>query len=124
MTESFVFTSAQAAAVKPLQECVADNNNGTFTAKFGYLNENGILITIPVGTNNKFTPLPQDRGQTTVFQTGRIRFAFKVPFDGNNLVWTLKNLNGWHNEINTPTEKSGFNYVWLISISKAQVTIG
>ncbi len=76
-------------AVKPVLECVAANPDGTFTAKFGYLNQNSVPVTISVG-NNKFTPLPQDRGQTTEFQPGRIRFAFEVPFNGNNLVWTLK----------------------------------
>jgi pimeloyl-ACP methyl ester carboxylesterase len=94
-SKTFTFTQTQPTlAVKPVLECVAPNSNGTFTAKFGYLNENSIPATIPVGSGNKFTPLPQDRGQITNFQPGRIRFAFNVPFDGNNLVWTLRSPNG------------------------------
>lgn len=87
----FSFTPVETtSAVKPVLECVTANADGRFTAKFGYLNENGISVSIPVGGANKFTPSPQNRGQTTSFQSGRIRFAFEVPFSGDNLVWTLK----------------------------------
>jgi len=86
-------------AVKPVLECVIDNYDGTFTARFGYLNENTVAVEIPVGANNKFTPAPEDRGQTTVFQPGRVGQpgdvgAFSVVFDGSNLVWTLKGPDG------------------------------
>jgi hypothetical protein len=82
------------AAVRPVLECVTKNKNGTYTARFGYKNENTVAVTIPVGPNNKFTPNPQNRGQPTVFQPGRIQNAFSVVFDGNNLVWTLKGPDG------------------------------
>lgn len=77
-------------AVRPVLECVVANGNGTYTAKFGYKNDNSVSIVIPVGANNKFSPNPQNRNQTTNFQPGRIRFAFEVLFNGSNLVWTLK----------------------------------
>jgi hypothetical protein len=94
-SKTFTFTQTQPTlAVKPVLECVTANTDGTFTAKFGYLNENSIPVMIAVGSGNKFTPLPQNRGQTTNFQPGRIRFAFYVPFNGNNLVWTLRSPNG------------------------------
>ena len=82
------------AAVRPVLECVVKNNNGTYTAKFGYSNDNTVPVTISMGSNNKFTPNPQNRGQTTVFQPGRIRNAFSVIFNGNNLVWYLKGPDG------------------------------
>jgi hypothetical protein len=82
------------AAVRPVLECVRNNGNGTYTAYFGYLNENPVPITIALGTNNKFTPNPPNRGQPTVFQPGRIQNAFSVVFNGNNLVWTLKGPDG------------------------------
>jgi hypothetical protein len=82
------------AAVRPLLECVTNNGNGTYTAYFGYLNDNPAPITIAVGTKNKFTPSPQNRGQPTVFQPGRIQNAFSVVFDENNLVWYLKGPDG------------------------------
>jgi hypothetical protein len=79
--------------VHPILECVTENIDGSFTAHFGYKNDNPIPVNIPIGSNNKFTPEPQDRRQPTTFQPGRTLFwpnaAFAVVFDGNNLVWTL-----------------------------------
>lgn len=76
--------------VRPVLECVVANNDGTYTARFGYKNENTVPVTIAVGTNNKFSPNPIDRGQVTDFQPGRVYAAFNVNFNGSNLVWTLK----------------------------------
>ncbi len=75
--------------VRPVLECVTNNGNGTFTALFGYKNDNPTTIAIPIGRNNKFTPRPQDRGQPTSFLPGRHRGVFSVGFNGGNLVWTL-----------------------------------
>jgi len=84
--------------VRPILECVVNNQDGTYTAHFGYLNENDESIEIPVGGDNKFTPSPQDRGQTTIFEPGRTEFypdsEFTVDFDGTNLVWTLEGPDG------------------------------
>jgi hypothetical protein len=81
-------------AVRPMMECVTDNQNGTFTAKFGYENNNSVPVTIPVGDHNKFTPVPKDRGQTTVFQPGLVQNAFTVVFNGNTLTWHLTGPDG------------------------------
>lgn len=85
-----VDTQPPTLAVKPVLECVVANADLTFTARFGYQNLNSVPVTIPVGANNKFTPNPQGRGQTTDFQPGRIRNVFEVTFNGNNLVWSLR----------------------------------
>ncbi|MEM8962486.1 MAG: RTX toxin [Acidobacteriota bacterium] len=77
------------APVRPVLECVDDNGDGTFTAHFGYKNDNPIVVTVPIGNENKFSPSPQDRGQTTLFQPGRQVDVFTVDFNGSNLVWTL-----------------------------------
>lgn len=66
----------------------------SYVAHFGYFNRNDYPVTIPVGNDNKFTPSPVDRGQPRLFEPGRQRFVFAVPFDGSNLVWTLKSPNG------------------------------
>ena len=55
-------------AVIPILECVDENGNGTFIAKFGYDNKNAGSVTIPVGEDNKINPAPHDQGQTTNFQ--------------------------------------------------------
>ncbi len=84
----------QPQPVKPVLECVVENGPGDFTARFGYLNENGETVGIPVGGDNKFSPDPQDRGQPTDFAPGRVVEAFGVDFDGSNLVWTLTGPDG------------------------------
>jgi hypothetical protein len=70
--------------------CVT-NDGATFDATFGYQNDDLTPVTIPVGDANKFSPVPQDRGQTTVFQPGNIQEAFTVKGipSGQDLVWTL-----------------------------------
>ena len=75
--------------VRPVLECVRNNGDGTYTAFFGYKNDNSVSVYIPVGNKNKFTPTPQDRGQTRVFEPGRHYKVFTVNFNGSNLVWTL-----------------------------------
>ncbi|NWG27280.1 MAG: hypothetical protein HXY48_01960 [Ignavibacteriaceae bacterium] len=76
-------------SVRPVLECVTNNGDGTYTAFFGYMNENSVSVYIPVGSKNKFTPTPQDRGQTRVFKPGRQIKVYTVNFNGSNLVWTL-----------------------------------
>ncbi len=86
------------APVRPILECVEYLGVAQYRAHFGYKNENVEAATIPIGAANKFTPTPQDRGQPTVFQPGRTPYypgsAFQVPFNGSNLVWTLKGPDG------------------------------
>jgi CSLREA domain-containing protein len=78
--------------VSPVLECVFDRGkdvNPRYLARFGYNNPNAVSVTIPVGSDNRFTPNPQDRGQPTTFLPGRQRFVFDVPFQSGNQVWTL-----------------------------------
>jgi hypothetical protein len=75
-------------------ECVDDNGNGTYTAYFGYYNRCDCWVNIPIGADNKFTPDPQDRGQTQFFEPGRVINDFSMVFDGSNLVLYLKSPNG------------------------------
>ncbi len=78
--------------VRPILECVTQMGDGSYIASFGYLNETDEIVEIPVGPFNTFTP-GGDLGQPTSFPPGRSAFfpdpAFAVPFDGNNLIWTL-----------------------------------
>lgn len=85
------------APVRPILECVTKESPSQFTAVYGYKNENSVAVAIPVGENNKFSPPPKNRGQTTVFQPGRTphdQGAFQVPFNGSHLVWSLKGPDG------------------------------
>ena len=89
---------APTAAVKPVLENggnVTPNGDGTYTATFGYNNQNELGVNIPVGENNKFSPAPQDRGQTTTFLPGRQTNTFSVILQpGETIVWTLEGPNG------------------------------
>jgi hypothetical protein len=75
--------------ITPFVECVKNNGGGSYTAKFGYLNNNINSVFVPVGTNNKFSPAPENRGQSTIFLPGRNYEVFSVDFDGRNLVWNI-----------------------------------
>ena len=84
--------------VRPILECVVEKGARDFTAYFGYDNENPTEVTIKVGSHNKFTPNPIDRGQPRVFKPGRTHAypeaAFSVRFDGKKLEWTLAGPDG------------------------------
>ncbi|MFO7447821.1 MAG: SdrD B-like domain-containing protein [Ignavibacteriaceae bacterium] len=109
--------------ITPILECVTNNGDGTFTANFGYLNENNFEVTIPVGNDNKFSPAPQDRGQTTVFQPGRSPFfpnqAYEVTFNGNTIEWSLKGPDGVTRKVTASSESEScteviyFQKIWL-----------
>lgn len=79
-------------------ELMAD---GSYDLHFGYHNENWEeMPSIPVGSNNFFSPGAEDRGQPTVFQPRRNRFVFTVNVPASfasansELVWTLTSPNG------------------------------
>ncbi len=87
-----------AKPVRPILEGIRVEPDGSYTAYFGYKNENDTPVTIPVGSSNKFSPNPIDRGQPTLFSVGRTPYypnaAFRVPFSAGNQVWTLKSPDG------------------------------
>jgi hypothetical protein len=80
--------------VWPILEYVADNGDGTSTAYFGYENTEAQAVTIPLGPDNRFSPVPLSRGQPTTFQPGRStpypHASFSVVFEGGTLTWSLK----------------------------------
>jgi hypothetical protein len=105
------YTVTIIATVAPILECVQRNQNGTYTARFGYHNSTGAAVTIPVGANNYFTPGAQNRGQTTLFQPGRVTNAFSVTFaagSGSNLaIWHLRGPDGVLRPVNVLTTSIG-----------------
>lgn len=77
-------------------ELMAD---GTYDLYFGYHNENWVETpNIVIGSNNFFSPGPEDRGQPTFFQPRRNRFVFTVnvpaDFGDQELIWTVTSPNG------------------------------
>ncbi len=82
-----------------LAEKLVDNNDGTFTAYYGYRNMNPETVYIPIGDKNYFSPGLADRGQVTTFYPGRQKYAFSVQMTaGEILNW---NLNGRHIKVKT-----------------------
>ena len=78
----------EAGALTPILECVVRVGDGSFRARFGYLNE-GSPVTIPVGFFNQIIPGAQNQGQVTAFQSGRVVNAFEVPISGRIVAWVL-----------------------------------
>jgi hypothetical protein len=71
-------------------QCVT-RNQGSYDATFGYENDNATAQTVPVGSDNYFSPPPVDRGQVSTFQPGKVQSAFTVKGipSGTRLTWTL-----------------------------------
>ncbi len=78
-------------AVKPVFECVYRDATGQPIAIFGYNNPNQMAVTLPSASVNRFSPVPEDRGQPRTFAAGRVVGAFRVPIGtATNLVWNLE----------------------------------
>ena len=56
---------AMTGNLTPSVECVVDKGSGSYTAYFGYESTSGADLVLAVGSDNKFTPAPQDRSPTT-----------------------------------------------------------
>ncbi|MGH9841976.1 MAG: DUF4394 domain-containing protein [Blastocatellia bacterium] len=75
--------------VVPIVECVRDNGNGSFTARFGYNNPNATTVTIPYGNANRFVPGQTNPTHPTTFLPGRQRKAFSMKSNSVSLAWVL-----------------------------------
>ncbi|MDR3610392.1 MAG: hypothetical protein P4L27_07520, partial [Ignavibacteriaceae bacterium] len=88
-TLMFTVVDSLTMPVHPILECVHNNDNGTYTAHFGYQNDLDKTVLVPVGGQNSFSPGQTDRGQTTLFYPGRHTDVFTLEFDGSNISWIL-----------------------------------
>lgn len=66
---------------------------GDYEAVWGYDNQSGTILQVPIGNDNKFIPSPINRGQPTQFYKGRHYNVFKTALcsDGSCLTWRLFN---------------------------------
>jgi uncharacterized repeat protein (TIGR01451 family) len=70
--------------------CVT-NQGSTYSATFGYQNDDTETNTVPIGAANRFFPAPEGRGQPTSFEPGNFQSAFtvtEIPV-GTALTWSL-----------------------------------
>jgi hypothetical protein len=80
--------------VVPLLDCVVANDDGSWTAVFGYRNTSSSPVRIPTGPRNKVTPVTYGTPQPTTFQPGTHRGAFAVPVArGAGPMWHLDGTN-------------------------------
>jgi hypothetical protein len=81
-------------SIVPILQCVQENQNGTFSAIFGYQNNNPSPGTIQVGDFNKVTPATLTQNQPTYFQVGGVYNAFTVTFNNGTVTWHLTGPDG------------------------------
>ena len=128
------------ANISPILECVAEEEDGTLTARFGYENHYGQSVRVPPGPNNKITPQSFDGRQPLVFEMpnlydgrpGRTPFdigAFRVPFDPgrvDNIVWTLgdRTATASAGSKRCPCEASDFSEEVNREERRVEVTVG
>jgi hypothetical protein len=83
--------------ITPTLNCINHNEDGTYTARFGYTNENtNGIATINIGPNNTFTPAELNGRQINKFAPGDHFLTFFVIFTEDQLpgTWSLTAPNG------------------------------
>ena len=85
---------ARGQNIAPAYEGWEQNDDGSYTVVFGYMNRNWEeVIDVPVGPDNTIEPGGPDQGQPTRFEPRRNRFVFRIgvpaDFGDRELVWTL-----------------------------------
>ncbi len=82
----------------PFMEGWYENEDGTFSISFGYLNANEDTIQIPLGPDNFIEPAQFDGMQPTIFFPGHPRGLFTVTLPAamrdQDVWWTLRKANG------------------------------
>ena len=78
------------AEVEPFADCAEKAVDGTYTIWFSSSNPTAYTIEIPIGTDNKFTAPPFDRGQGTSFAAGVSFKKFSVTTTAPELTWHLQ----------------------------------
>lgn len=73
--------------------CAEKLADGTFSVIFGSIVEGDKPFSYPVGTQNKFTPPPFDRGQNVTFTVGNKPSEFHVVTSEPELTWHLGKQN-------------------------------
>ncbi len=88
------FTYSRGQSVSPAFEGWWQNEDGTYSLFFGYMNSNWVEeLDVPIGPDNNIEPGGPDRGQPTHFYPRRNLFLFTVEvpadFGDQEVVWTL-----------------------------------
>lgn len=82
-------TAPAVATVTPIIECsYKDTRTGRYYTVWGYENNTGKEISVPVGTQNSFDNPSANAGQPTTFKVGRVQNVFYVNHSGSS-TWKL-----------------------------------
>ncbi|RSK27230.1 hypothetical protein EJF36_10240 [Bacillus sp. HMF5848] len=80
-------------SVVPYVDSVIKNNNGTYTAVWGYYNTNNVTVSVSVSTLEG-TILKGEVAKQEGFLPGRQREVFETTFKGESTSWTIKGPDG------------------------------
>lgn len=104
-------------SLQPSLKGVYNNNNGTYTAYFGYYNENS--VTVDSRLSQFVTPtLNNSQPMKTNFVPGTVNEAFKSTFTSSTLSWNLVGSNG-ASYMATANVSTAVNYSALTPTVKA-----
>jgi hypothetical protein len=103
--------------VAPFLEGWFENEDGTFSYSFGYLNLNDDRVEIPLGELNLVEPAQLAGMQPTTFDPGRHRgvFAVTVPASmaGDDVWWTITNPDGEVTKVPGRNTWGAYKLDWL-----------
>lgn len=82
---------SQLKPISPKFESCVDNLDGSYTATWGYTNNNNQSINISIGENNRLKGpgTTANMGQPTQFSPGTKTNVFSTKFRGKNMSWVL-----------------------------------
>ncbi|HYK72586.1 MAG TPA: hypothetical protein VEV44_05570 [Pseudoneobacillus sp.] len=104
-------------SLQPTLKAVYKNLNGTYTAYFGYYNENS--VTVDSKLSQYVTPaLNNSQPMKTNFLPGTVNEAFKATFNSSALSWNVIGLNGASSVV-TANISNAVNYSALTPTVKA-----
>jgi hypothetical protein len=77
----------------PIFECAFPKPGGTgYVTAWGYQNTTATTQSFPIGSKNRFTPAPSNRGQPVTFAPGRLDNVVLLDWDGRSaLSWKINN---------------------------------
>ena len=101
----------------PFMEGWYENEDGTFSISFGYLNANRDTLVIPIGDANFLEPAEFNGMQPTVFFPGHHRglFTVDVPasMKGEDVWWTLHKANGDITRVPGRVTSNAYELDWM-----------
>ena len=101
----------------PFMEGWYENEDGTYSISFGYLNANADTLVIPLGEGNFLDPAEFDGMQPTTFFPGHHRGIFTVTLSAEmkdqDVWWTLTKENGDVTKVPGRVTSNAYELDWL-----------